>query len=312
MIEEKVSMEPISVRYREAIGRMVSLSQGAPDIDKGHVYQEGNPAIRALIDPILQENLENGSGLRNASHLLKLHRLAREGRAVLILSEHYSNADLPALIYFLSRLGNEGRAASEAVVAMAGIKLHEENLLIRVLTEAYTQIVIYPRRSLEIIRSRIKEPHDLVQEVLKSNSINRAAMKTLVRVKGQGKMVLAYPAGTRFRPWDSGSKRGVREIDSYIKTFDFMVLISINGNILRINPAGEMSEDLIVRDRLVMTVSPVIACREFRAAIKDEAGFREDKKQLVVDEVMRRLDELHRQAETTREGSSPNNAPDGA
>jgi len=119
---------------------------------------------------------------------------------------------------------------------MAGIKLHEENLLIRVLTEAYTRIVIYPRRYLEIIRSKIKEPHDLVQEVLKSNSINRAAMKALARVKAQGKMVLVYPAGTRFRPWDSGSKRGVREIDSYIKTFDAMVFISINGNVLRINP----------------------------------------------------------------------------
>jgi len=298
-------MEPISARYKETIGRMIGLSRGYPDIDKGHVFQEGNLAIRALIDPILQENLAEGSGLRNASHLFKLHRLAREGRAVLILSEHYSNADLPALIYFLSRLEEEGRAASEAIVAMAGIKLHEENLLIRVLTEAYTRIVIYPRRYLEIIRSKIKEPHDLVQEVLKSNSINRAAMKALARVKAQGKMVLVYPAGTRFRPWDSGSKRGVREIDSYIKTFDAMVFISINGNVLRINPAGEMSEDLIARDRLVMTVSPVIGCREFRAAVKVEAGFREDKKQRVVDEVMKRLDDLHRDAEKFRLGSPP-------
>ena len=290
-------MEPISARYQETIGRMIRLSRGAPDIDKGHVFLEANLAIRALIDPIIQENLAEGSGLRGASHLFELHRLARQGEAVLILSEHYSNADLPALIYFLSRLGDEGRAAAEAIVAMAGIKLHEENPLIRVLTEGYTRIVIYPRRYLEIIRNKLKEPHDLLQEVLKSNSINRAAMKSLARVKARGNMVLVYPAGTRFRPWDSGSKRGVREIDSYIKTFDAMVLISINGNILRINPAGEMSEDLVVRDKLVMTVSPVIACREFRTALKDEAGFREDKKQRVVDEVMRRLDEQHRAAE---------------
>jgi hypothetical protein len=294
-------MDPISERYQETIGRMIRLSRGTPDLDKGHVYLEGNLAIRALIDPIIQENLEQGSGLRNASHLFELHRLAREGRAVLILSEHYSNADLPALIYFLSRLGDEGRAAAEAIVAMAGIKLHQENPLIRVLTEAYTRIVIYPRRYLEIIRSKIKEPHDLLQEVLKSNSVNRAAMKSLARVKRQGKMVLVYPAGTRFRPWDAGSKRGVREIDSYIKTFDAMVLISINGNILRINSAGEMSEDLIVRDKLIMTVSPVIACREFRTAIKHEAAFREDKKQLVVDEVMKRLDGLHRDVEKSQD-----------
>jgi hypothetical protein len=297
-------MEQIITRYKETIERMVRLSQGSPAVDKGHVFLEGNPAIRTLIDSMIQENIEDGSGLRNASHIFELHRLARDGRAVLILSEHYSNADLPVLIYFLSRLGDEGRTAAEAIVAIAGIKLHEENPLIRALTGAYTRIVIYPSRYLEIIRTKIKEPRELVHEVLKSNSINRAAMKSLARVKAKGKMVLVYPAGTRFRPWDPGSKRGVREIDSYIKTFDFMILISINGNILRINPAGEMSEDLIVRDKLVMTASPVIACREFRAAIKDKAGFREDKKQLVVDEVMRRLDNLHRGAEKDREGSS--------
>jgi glycerol-3-phosphate O-acyltransferase len=305
MNETKDGLEPISARYRDAIKRMLGLSLGSPEIDKGHVYLRANLAIRALIDPILAENLAEGSGLRNPANLFELHRRARQGRSVLILSEHYSNADLPALIHFLSGLGEEGRAAADDVVAMAGIKLQEENLLIRVLTEAYTRILIYPRRSLEIIRARIKEPHDLVQEVLKSNSINRAAMKALAAVKSEGKMVLVYPAGTRFRPWDSGSKRGVREIDSYIKTFDDMVLISINGNILRINPAGEMSEDLIGRDRLVMTVGPVIDCREFRDGIKDEAGFREDKKQMVVDEIMRRLEEMHQIAEHGREDTPP-------
>lgn len=298
-------MEPISTRYKETIGRMVRLSRVSPVIDKDHVFQNGNPAIRALIDSMIEENLEEGSGLRNASHLFELHAQARAGRSVLILSEHYSNADLPALTYFLSRLGEKGSAAAEAIVAMAGIKLQEENPLIRALTEAYTRILIYPSRYLEIIRSKIKEPRELVQEVLKSNSINRAAMKSLTRVKAAGKIVLVYPAGTRFRPWDPGSKRGVREIDSYIKTFDCMVLISINGNILRINPAGEMSEDLIVRDKLIMTVSPVIACREFRGAIRDRAGFRDDKKQWVVDEVMNRLDGLHREAEKDRTSASP-------
>jgi hypothetical protein len=300
MSQTDAPLQPITSLYKETISRMVGLSRGAPDIDKGHVYQEGNPAIRALIDPILGENLAAGSELRGAEHLFELRRMARAGRSVLILSEHYSNADLPALIYFLSRLGQEGREAADSIVAMAGIKLQEENLLIRVLTEGYSRIIIYPRRSLEIIRSRIKEPHDLLQEVLKSNGINRAAMKALAQVKAAGRTVLVYPAGTRFRPWDAESKRGVREIDSYIKTFDAMVLVAINGNILRISPDGGMSADLIGPDRLVMTVGPVIDCHEFRSGLKHEAAFREDKKQRVVDEVMRRLDELHQRAEASR------------
>jgi len=102
MNEPNVPLEPISARYRETIKRMLGLSVGSPEIDKGHVYLEANLAIRALIDPILQENLAEGSELRHADRLFALHRLAGKGKSVLILSEHYSNADLPALIYFLS------------------------------------------------------------------------------------------------------------------------------------------------------------------------------------------------------------------
>jgi hypothetical protein len=298
-------MDPIGEKYAEGIRRMIGMAAGAPPVDKDHVLRDGHPGIRALIDGMIEAHLEEGSGLRNAEALLELRRRARSGRSTLILSEHYSNADLPALIYFLNRLGPDGGEAAASIVAMAGIKLLEESPLLRAMTEGYARIVIYPSRSLENLRQRIKEPRELVQEMYRSGSINRAAMKALARVRESGKTVLVYPAGTRFRPWDPDSKRGVREVDSYIKTFDEMVLIAVTGNILRINPAGEMSGDLITRDRLVMTVSPVISCADFRAGIRDEAGFRDDKKQLVVDEVMQRLEALHREAESGRAGDPP-------
>jgi 1-acyl-sn-glycerol-3-phosphate acyltransferase len=297
-------MQPIGEKYAAVLSRMLALAEGMPPVDKDHVLREGRPQIRALVEGMIEAHLEEGSGLRNAEAILELRDLARRGRSTLILSEHYSNADLPALIYFLSRLGPDGREAADAIVAMAGIKLLEESPFLRVMTEAYARIVIYPSRSLEIIRRRIKEPRELVHEMVRSNSINRAAMKALARVRAEGRTVLVYPAGTRFRPWDPDTKRGVREVASYLKTFDAMVLIAINGNILRINEAGEMSADLITRDRLVMTASPVIPCAEFRSAVREGSGFRDDRKQMVVDEVMRRLDELHAQAEKDRPGGA--------
>lgn len=290
-------MQPIVEKYADAVGRMIALSEGGPPVDKDHVLREGKPKIRALIDGMIEAHLEEGSGLRNAEAVFELRRLARQGRSTLILSEHYSNADLPALILFLSRLGPEGREAADSIVAMAGIKLHEESPFLRVMTEAYSRLVIYPSRSMEIIRRRIKEPRELVHEMVRSRTINRAAMKALARVRSEGRTILVYPAGTRFRPWDPDSKRGVREAASYIKSFDAMVLISINGNILRVSESGGMSADLITRDRLVMTVSPVIPCAEFRASVREGGSFRDDRKQMVVDEVMRRLDEMHRAAE---------------
>jgi len=296
-------MQPIKDKYAEILARMAVLSEGEAPVDRDHVLREGRPEIRALVDGIIQAHLDDGSGLRNAEAVFELRELARRGRSTLILAEHYSNADLPALIYFLSRLGPQGREAADSIVAMAGIKLQEENPALRGLTEAYSRIIIYPSRSLEIIRRRIKEPREMVHEVLRGRSINRAAIKALARVRGEGRTVLVFPAGTRFRPWDPDSKRGLREVASYLKAFEAMVLMAVNGNILRICPEGEMGADLIVRDRLVMTASPVLSCAAIRDTVREGSGSRGDRKQKIVDEVMRRLDELHLLAEQERTGA---------
>src|SRR5512145_1160523 len=125
-------------------------------------------------------------------------------------------------------------------------------------------------------------------------------MKSLGELKVSGKLVLVFPSGTRFRPWDPSTKRGVREIDSYVKSFSKMCLVSVNGNILRLNPSGEMDEDLLSQDRLVYDVGPLIDCQEFRSRVKHEHRLREDKKQAVVDEIMSILDTMHEESERGR------------
>ena len=80
-----------------------------------------------------------------------------------------------------------------------------------------------------------------------------------------------------------------------------MVLVSINGNILRINPDDpQMHVDLVYPDRVVYDASPVLDCREFRERIKHTAHFNDDKKQAVVDAVMKRLEEMHEAVERDR------------
>jgi glycerol-3-phosphate O-acyltransferase len=127
-------------------------------------------------------------------------------------------------------------------------------------------------------------------------------MKALNEVKVSGKLVLVFPAGTRFRPWAPESKRGVREIDSYIKSFDHMCLVSLNGEVLRIQK-GDMAEDLLCKDVIRIGVSPVISCTAFRDAAKAEAekAGAEDKKQAVVDAIMAKLEEMHAEGEKRRE-----------
>lgn len=293
-------MEPISQKYRADIMRMMSLSRGPAQVSEQNVLQQGNADILPLIDRILAENLLPGSGIRGLERLEELLAAAARGESCLLLLEHYSNFDLPAFHWLLRQAGGRGPELAEALVAIAGIKLNETHPAVLAFTEAYTRLVIYPSRSLEIIKRNLKDPKELVVEMMRSNAVNRAAMKALAEVKKRGRLVLVFPAGTRFRPWDHSSKKGVREIDSYVKSFDRMALVSVNGNILRLNPTDDMGEDQICQDRVVFGIGPVIECGPFRERIKHEHRLREDKKQAVVDEIMLGLERLHEDVEKDR------------
>jgi len=281
--------------------RMMGASRGQSVVSDKNVYQVGNADVLQFIDSIVSENLLPGSRVDGMDRLLELYEAAKAGEPCLLLLEHYSNFDLPAFHYLLRQEGERGKDAAEALLAIAGIKLNETNPVVLAFTEAYTRLVIYPSRSIEIIKENYKDPKELVAEVMRSTTINRAAMHALSDLKKSGKLVLVFPSGTRFRPWDPSTKKGVREIDSYVKSFSKMCLVAINGNILRFSSSeGTMIDDLICQDRVIYTVGPVLDCQSFRETVKHEHHFRDDKKQAIVDEIMAQLDRIHETAEKGR------------
>ena len=290
-------MEPISKKYTNLIMKMLESSRAQLKVSDDNVYQPSNKTILGYIDQMIAENLLPGSEIRDYQNIEKLYEFTNAGKACLVLPEHYSNFDLPVFHYLLRKQGGACAQFAEMLIAIAGYKLNETNPVVAAFSEAYSRIVIYPSRSLEIITQKLMDPKELVKELMKSREINHAAMKALNEMKYQGHSILVFPAGTRYRPWDPSTKKGVREIDSYIRSFDYMVLVSINGNMLQINPEGEMHEDLIGPEKIVFKVSEPIACHEFREHIKDELHFRDDKKQAVVDAIMERLDKMHEAVE---------------
>jgi glycerol-3-phosphate O-acyltransferase len=279
---------------------MMSVSRGQSVVSDKNVHQLANPDILPFIDSIIAENMLPGSSIRGMEHLEELLAASTSGEPCLLLLEHYSNFDLPVFHYLLRRSGPRGIAIADALLSIAGIKLNESNPVVLAFTEAYNRLVIYPSRSLEIIQRNLKDPKELVAEVMRSTTVNHAAMKHLTHLKKQGNIILVFPSGTRYRPWEPNTKRGVREIDSYVRSFSKMCLVSINGNILRLSPEGGMEDDLICEDRVVYTASPVIDCTAFREHVKHEHRFREDKKQAVADVIMAHLERLHESTEKNR------------
>jgi glycerol-3-phosphate O-acyltransferase len=289
-------METLATMFREQIKKAMSLTKVPTVITTDNVYQEGDDAILPILDEMVDALILPGTGVDGMENLEELFSKAESGKSCVLLLEHYSNMDLSIISLLVRRAGGRGKDIANAIIAIAGMKLNEDSPIVAAFAGAYTRIVIYPSRSLHGMDEEKKKV-----EVPRSMAINRAAMKALETVKTQGRIILLFPSGTRYRPWDPSTKKGVREIDSYIHTFDYMCCVALNGTVLHVNPT-DMVNDFIARDIVRVTAGPVYSCAEFRekARAKAEAAGVEDKKQAVVDAIMAELERLHNEAEDKR------------
>jgi glycerol-3-phosphate O-acyltransferase len=290
----RVEVDTLATAFQEEIKRAMSLTTVSTVVTGENVYQQGNDKILPILDEMAASLMLPGSGADGMEHLEELLAKAESGKSCLLLLEHYSNFDLSIFSLLVRQAGGRGDAIAKALIAIAGMKLNEDNPIVAAFASAYTRIVIYPNRSLKGL-----DPEKKQAELIRSNAINRAAMKALDDVKTQGKLILVFPSGTRYRSWDPSTKKGVREIDSYLRSFDYMCCVALNGHILHVQQT-DMINDIVTRDVVRVTAGPVYSCAEFRARVKASAGVIEDKKQAVADAIMAELEQLHTTAEVKR------------
>ena len=290
-------MDTLATAFGRQIQKALSLSKVPSMVTEHNVYQEGDGNILPILDEMASSLMLPGSRLDGLENLEELLAKAETGKSCLLLLEHYSNFDLTIFSLMARRAGGRGADISKVLVTIAGMKLNEASPEVAAFAGAYTRIVIYPSRSLQDLDSEKNR-----DEIIRSNAINRAAMKTLTKIKTRGNLILVFPAGTRYRSWDPASKKGVREIDSYLRSFDYMCCVALNGQILHVNKT-DMLNDVVTKDLLLVTAGPVQACAEFRnkARAAAEAAGIKDIKQAAVDAVMADLDRLHLAAEEKRQ-----------
>jgi hypothetical protein len=291
-------MKPFIEAYRDIVSELIGNSSQDALVTPKNVYQEGRATNKPLIRKVVNELLLPGSGIDGFENLAELYGHAAEGRTCLLLVEHYSNFDLPNFHELLERRGPEGEKIVKAMIAIAGFKLNEENDLVRAFTEAFTRIVIFPSSALK----GVTDPEELKELKKKQGAINMAALWQIMHHKSKGRIILVFPTGQRYRPWDPKTGRGLKEVYPYIKTFHYMALVAVNGNTLRLNPAGKMEEDFVAEDVCTYTVSPVYHCKDYRAVVEREEkeNHIKDVKQDLIDHIMDELGRMHAAAESHR------------
>lgn len=290
-------------KFGDLFAEMVAHSKAAAKIDETKVYEEANPEMRKYMFKLLDDTFSADSGLGNLENFKDFYeKVVKQGKSGLILMEHYTNLDLPAIIYLLQKVGEPwADDFASRIVAVAGMKLNEASAGVRAFTEGFTRVVIYPTRSLNAVEAKGISQEELKAEEQKARKINFAAMRAMDACKKRGQMILVFPSGTRYRPGKPETKRGLREIDSYLRLFDYMLLVGINGNCLRINPDNpdDMLEDILEPGKVTLTAHPVLDCKKFREDVLSSLPADEsDPKQKTVDKVMQILAEIHNQVES--------------
>ena len=287
-------VETLTTAFGAQIKKAMSLSKVATVISEDNVYQEGNPDILPVLDEMVDALILPGSGIDGMENLEDLFAKAKSGKPCLLLVEHYSNMDLSLLFTLLRDAGGCGKELRNSIIAISGMKLNEDNPAVAAFAGAYTRIVICPSRSLQGL-----DPEKDKTELARVSAINRAAMKSLIRHKYKGSLVLVFPSGTRYRPGEPETKKGVREIDSYIRSFDYMCFVALNGQVLHVQKT-DMINDAVSKDVVRVTVGPVVDCNDFREKARNAVAEDADMKQAVADAIMNELEVMHTDAEVKR------------
>lgn len=280
---------------------LTTASHAADKIDSTNVYQEANPVTKMYMDKVVSEYTLPQSHLEGRENFIDFYEQVKAGKHGLILMEHYSNTDLPSLFYQLEKDGDPRLAElSKHIVAIAGMKLNEADPTVKAFAEGFTRVVIYPTRSLDAKEENAANEEEKKTEEQRARKINMAAMRAMDECKKRGDVILVFPSGTRYRPGKPETKKGLREIDSYLRLFDIVILVSINGCCLTIQDE-DMLNDLIAPVNQIMAASPVIECKPFRKNFMDALPQDEsDPKQKMIDHVMELLEEQHNKYESYR------------
>ncbi|MBN2625227.1 MAG: 1-acyl-sn-glycerol-3-phosphate acyltransferase [Spirochaetales bacterium] len=288
------------MRITDYIDQIKSLTENLKGRDYGfrpdNVYQEGIPENREIIGQMVDPLMLPGSSIENKEALIDLHKKSSDGKACLLLVEHYSNFDYPCLVRLVEKDKDLGIPVASAFLPLQGMKLSEGNPITAAFSNSYDTIVIYPSRSIDKVQDEAERKK--IRDI--SVPINIAAIKELTKRKHAGHIITVFPAGTRYRPWEPESGKGVREIYSYLKTFDYLCFLAINGNTLVPCREEVMEQDEPRQDVMTFTFSDVVDSKTFRQKAAAEVTPDMDVRQHTVDKVMETLFAMHDRNEPAR------------
>jgi glycerol-3-phosphate O-acyltransferase len=202
-----------------------------------------------------------GSRVEGAKQLTKVLSLIEQKKSILFLMKHVGNFDVPCFYSLLSREGTPYQDILDRIVFIAGRKLNEDSMFVKTYTEIFSRLVIVPNREIPPeTPGAPPEQRSLRKAVIKEASlINRAALRMMIQLKKEGRIIVLFPMGGRPKP--RLKEKGVKETTSYMKLFDYVNFIEMKGNLM---PVGKnMAEESPQRDKIVFVISEPVLTKTY-------------------------------------------------
>lgn len=256
-------------------------------ITPANVFQEGIRHNYDLFIELVDRLMLPESGVEGAKHLTKALSLIEQKKSILFLMKHVGNFDVPCFYSLLSREGTPYQDILDRIVFIAGRKLNEDSMFVKTYTEIFSRLVIVPNREIPQEtpgESPAQKSHR--EAVIKEASlINRAALRMMIQLKKEGRIIVLFPMGGRPKPWLK--EKGVKETTSYMKLFDYVNFIEMKGNLM---PVGkDMTEESPQRDKIVFVISEPVLTKTYLEESRKLFGMQTEETdfdQFTVDRVM--------------------------
>lgn len=246
---------------QEAVRTILSRGPGGGDrrITPENVYQAGRGENLDLVLSLQEKLLLPGSGFEGLEHLDEALTRYKEGKRLILLLEHKGNFDVPAFHFLLRREDPRYHLLLDRLVYVAGRKLNEESEAVKRFTEVFSRLVIVPRREIPAPKAdeTPEEASARAEATTEAVRINRAAFRKMFSLIEEGAIIGLFPLGGRPKP--NLPPIPVKETTTYLKHFDWMLLVGMAGNTLPVG-TGRMEEEVPRRDRVVFRVAPPRPC----------------------------------------------------
>lgn len=212
-------------------------------------------SLQKQLNRISRRLLLPGSGIHGIEKLEHLVTLAEEGSSCILCLNHRSNLDVPTLSTMLQDFSKP--QLFQKIIWIAGRKLQEDQGMTGMLVQAVNRVIVTPRSW-----SQVEHSSDEVHE---AQLINIAAHRVIHELRHLGWVFALFPTGTRIRPGDVSTARAIPETDSYLKSFEFMLLGGIEGCTLPVSRDQDLTRETPRLDRMSFTFGEVVPTEIWRS-----------------------------------------------